>query len=211
MLLQSKDFNNRIVGDFFHALVRLPKSFFDRRKTGDMIARMNDTARIQRNIAYITGSVFIDIIVSFITCFFLLNYSLIISLIVFCFIPVLVFTVLSYTKPIKNKQRVVMVSNALNESNYIDTIQGITVIKSQNKEVFFINKIRNIYGTLQQETLELGKIGNNFSITHRVHTAKITDRIYILEEGIIKDSGTPMELSLRSNFYSQLIADVFVA
>jgi ATP-binding cassette subfamily B protein len=165
LLLQSKDFNNRIVGNFFHALVRLPKSFFDRRKTGDMIARMNDTARIQRNIAYITGSVFIDIIVFLVTCFFLINYSPVISLIVFCFIPVLVFTVLSYTKPVKNKQRGVMASNALNESNYIDTIQGIAVIKSQNKELFFTDKIRNIYGALQKETLELGKIGNNFSIT----------------------------------------------
>ncbi|WP_114939427.1 peptidase domain-containing ABC transporter [Mucilaginibacter endophyticus] len=165
LLLQSKDFNNRIVGDFFHALVRLPKSFFDRRKTGDMIARMNDTARIQRNIAYITGSVFIDIIIFLVTCFFLINYSPVISLIVFCFIPVLVFTVLSYTKPVKNKQRVVMASNALNESNYIDTIQGIAVIKSHNKEGFFTDKIRNIYGALQNETLELGKIGNNFSIT----------------------------------------------
>jgi ATP-binding cassette subfamily B protein len=165
LLLQSKDFNNRIVGDFFSVLVRLPKSFFDRRKTGDMIARMNDTARIQRNIAYITGSVFIDIIIFLVTCFFLINYSLTISLIVFCFIPVLVFTVLSYTKPVKNKQRVVMASNALNESNYIDTIQGIAVIKSHNKEAFFTRNISNIYGALQNETLELGQIGNNFSIT----------------------------------------------
>jgi len=165
LLLQSKDFNNRIVGNFFSTLVRLPKSFFDRRKTGDMIARMNDTTRIQRNIAYITGSVFIDIIIFVVTCFFLINYSLTISLIVFGFIPILVFTILSYTKPIKTKQREVMASNALNESNYIDTIQGISIIKSQNKENFFTGKINAIYGSLQDETLELGKIGNNFSIT----------------------------------------------
>lgn len=74
LLLQSKDFNSRIVGSFFKALVHLPKSFFDTRKTGDMITRMNDTARIQKNIAYISGSVFIDIIILLTTSSFLINY-----------------------------------------------------------------------------------------------------------------------------------------
>ncbi len=165
LLLQSKDFNNRIVGDFFSALVKLPKSFFDRRKTGDMIARMNDTSRIQRNIAYLTGTVFIDLVIFVVTSVFLINYSLLISAIVFAFMPVLVLTILSYTKPIKAKQRVVMVANAINESNYIDTIQGIAAIKSHNRERFFTDKIISIYGSLQSETLLLGKTGNNFSIT----------------------------------------------
>jgi ATP-binding cassette subfamily B protein len=50
-----------------------------------------------------------------------------------------------------------------------------------------------------------------FLITHRVQTAKIADRIYILEDGVIKDSGTPLALSARPNFYSQLITDVVTA
>lgn len=165
LLLQSKDFNNRIVGSFFGALVHLPKSFFDSRKTGDMITRMNDTARIQENIAYISGSVFIDIIILFTTSFFLINYSLSIALITFAFIPIIVLVILSYTKPIKNHQKNLMMASALNESNYIDTINGIMVIKAQGEERFFTQKIKTVYANLQDKSFALGKLGNRFSIT----------------------------------------------
>ncbi|WP_291399531.1 peptidase domain-containing ABC transporter [Daejeonella sp.] len=165
LLLQSKDFNNRIVGSFFDALVHLPKSFFDSRKTGDMITRMNDTARIQENIAYISGYVFIDIIILFTSSFFLINYSLSIALITFAFIPIIVLVILSYTKPIKNHQKNLMMASALNESNYIDTINGIMVIKAQGEERFFTQKIKTVYANLQDKSFALGKLGNRFSIT----------------------------------------------
>ncbi|RQO65996.1 peptidase C39 [Pedobacter sp. KBW06] len=165
LLLQSKDFNNRIVGSFFKALVHLPKSFFDSRKTGDMITRMNDTARIQKNIAYISGSVFIDIIIILTTSFFLINYSLTIALVTFSFIPIVALVILSYTKPIKKHQSAVMAASALNESNYIDTINGIMVIKAHSQESLFTNKINSVYGNLQNQSFSLGKLGNRFAIT----------------------------------------------
>lgn len=165
LLLQSKDFNSRIVGSFFKALVHLPKSFFDSRKTGDMITRMNDTARIQKNIAYISGSVFIDIIILLTTAFFLINYSLTIALVTFAFIPIVAIVILSYTKPIKKHQSAVMAASAINESNYIDTINGIMVIKAHSQENLFTNKINTVYGNLQNQSFALGKLGNRFAIT----------------------------------------------
>ena len=165
LLLQSKDFNNRIVGSFFKALVHLPKSFFDTRKTGDMITRMNDTARIQKNIAYVSGSVFIDIIILLTTSVFLINYSLTIALITFGFVPVIAFVILSYSKPIKEHQKDSMVASALNESNYIDTINGIMIIKSQGQEGIFSGKINAFYANLQNRYFELGKLGNRFAVS----------------------------------------------
>lgn len=174
LFLQSKDFNNRIVGDFFKALVYLPKSFFDTRKTGDMITRMNDTARIQKNIAYISGSVFIDIIILLTTSFFLVNYSPTIAIVTFFFIPIIVLAVLSYTKPIKKHQMAVMAATAINESNYIDTINGITVIKAHSQESVFTTKINTVYGNLQNQLLALGKLGNRFAITTDVIGTMLT-------------------------------------
>lgn len=168
LLLQSKDFNNRIVGIFFNALVYLPKSFFDTRKTGDMITRMQDTSRIQRNIAFITGSFFIDIIILLSTSFFLITYSKTIAFITFCFIPVIVGLILSYTKPIKKHQQEVMAYSGINQSNYIDTFNGISVIKQHLLETIFTQKIKTIYGSLQDKTLAMGKTGNRFTVMNDV-------------------------------------------
>lgn len=43
LVLQSKNFNNRINKQFFSALLHLPKPFFDTRKIGELTARLNDT------------------------------------------------------------------------------------------------------------------------------------------------------------------------
>jgi len=39
-------------------------------------------------------------------------------------------------------------------------------------------------------------------ITHRTKTASKADKIFILENGTIANSGTPKELMLTDNFYS---------
>jgi ATP-binding cassette, subfamily C, bacteriocin exporter len=44
LLRQSTQFNNRMTGGFYNTLLHLPKSFFDARKIGDMVARLNDTS-----------------------------------------------------------------------------------------------------------------------------------------------------------------------
>ena len=43
LLRQSKDFNIRIIDFFYEQLLHLPKPFFDTRKIGDLVARLNDT------------------------------------------------------------------------------------------------------------------------------------------------------------------------
>ncbi|MCB0744402.1 MAG: peptidase domain-containing ABC transporter, partial [Ignavibacteriae bacterium] len=50
LIRQGKDYNIRIIKFFYSKLLKLPKSFFDSRKTGDLIARMNDTSRIQNTV-----------------------------------------------------------------------------------------------------------------------------------------------------------------
>jgi ABC-type multidrug transport system fused ATPase/permease subunit len=40
-------------------------------------------------------------------------------------------------------------------------------------------------------------------VTHRIKTAQRCDRIYILKNGTISIAGTPEELMLTENFYSE--------
>ena len=43
LLRQSREFNIRIIDFFYNHLLHLPKPFFDTRKIGDLVARLNDT------------------------------------------------------------------------------------------------------------------------------------------------------------------------
>ena len=158
LLRQSKDFNNRIVGAFYGSLLSLPKPFFDTRKIGEMVARLNDTARIQRVISQIAGNAIIDMLVAVVALAFLYTYSTISGIIATILLPVYFVLIYSFNKRIIDAQKQVMVGYAQSESNYINTIQGITVIKNTNRQTFFSKLNRNIYGNFQEKVFSLGKI-----------------------------------------------------
>jgi ATP-binding cassette, subfamily C, bacteriocin exporter len=161
---QSQSFNNRLVGGFLDKLMFLPLNFFQNRKTGDLIARLNDTRRIQQNIIFLTGSLIIDVLVIIISSFFIFNYHWLIGLITLACVPLYVGISFGFSKKILTAQKQVLEASARNESNYIDVIQGVSTIKSFQKEGFFLNNTKNIYEIFQEAIFRLGKVGLRFGI-----------------------------------------------
>ena len=52
---------------FYSSLLNLPKPFFDTRKIGELVARLNDTQRVQRVISQIVGNVVINALVTIVS------------------------------------------------------------------------------------------------------------------------------------------------
>jgi ATP-binding cassette, subfamily C, bacteriocin exporter len=138
LLHQSKDFNNRINNQFFSALLHLPKSFFDTRKIGELVARLNDTQRVQEVIKILASNLVIDVLVSLISFGFLFSYSLRLGLLSIISLPLYFYIIYRSNKIIIDAQKEVMQSYALNESNYINTIQAIATIKNGNQQPFLM-------------------------------------------------------------------------
>jgi len=161
---QSRDFSNRIVGSFYNQILYLPKSFFDSLKTGEITARLHDAARIQRTINYVAGALLIDILTVIICMVLLVGYwwaagvTALVGGLLFC----VVFW--KYGKKIVAGQRKVMVSNATSESNFFDTVQGVEVIKANNREEFFTRYTKEIYATFQNAAFDLALLGNRVGL-----------------------------------------------
>ena len=132
LLNQGRSFNIRIVDDFYNSLLFLPKSFFDTRKTGDFVARLNDTTRIQRVIAEIVGTYIIDILILCITIIMLFYYSSVSAVLSLICLPAFYLIVFRWNKKIISAQHSVMSGYALSESNFISSLRGIMEIKSMN-------------------------------------------------------------------------------
>jgi ATP-binding cassette subfamily B protein len=163
LLQQSKDFNNRINSQFFSSLLHLPKPFFDTRKIGELVARLNDTQRVQRVIKMLASSLVIDVLVSLISLIFLFGYSWEIGLISLLTMPVYFYIIYRSNKAIIDSQKEVMQSYAFNESNYINTIQGISTIKNDNKQAVFSKTNELVFGNFQEKIFHLGKINIRLS------------------------------------------------
>lgn len=158
LLGQSKQFNIRIIDFFYRHLLQLPKPFFDTRKIGDLTARLNDTARIQKVISQIAGNVIVDILGTIVTILFLFTYSWKVGLICIAALPFYFILIYSQIGKISKGQRKIMGAYAISESNYIQTFQGIEPIKNYNKQPQFALSNKNLYSNFQNNIFSLGKI-----------------------------------------------------
>ncbi len=158
LIRQSKYLNIRMIKRFYDALLYLPKRFFDTRKTGELVARMNDTRRIQTTISYVLGNIVIDTLIIIVAIVFVMLYSWQVGLVVLAGLPVYLLIVWHFNARIIKAQKEVMQSYAMNESNYVDTIQGMGTIKSMNKQNVFSKITNTIYGIFQDKIFDLGKL-----------------------------------------------------
>lgn len=157
MLIQYKDFNESVTVSFFSKLLNLPISFFDSRKTGDLITRLNDVNKIQQLISTLFGNTIIELILLMNAIVFISFYSIWLG----CFLIISSILVLSVTvilqRSLLSIQREAMIANAINESNYIETIKGISTIKSYNKIDLFMQKCKMLYKQLQNKIYLFGQ------------------------------------------------------
>lgn len=163
LIHQTKEFNTRIIDKFYTSLLHLPKSFFNSRKIGDLVARLNDTQRVQRVINRIVGNVLIDFLVTISSLTLIFIYSWQSGLIVVLSLPLYALLIYRFNKPIIKSQKEVMQAYALNESNYINSMNGIATIKNTNKQDIFKNINNVIYGNFQSKVFNLGKINLKLS------------------------------------------------
>lgn len=164
LIRQSKDFNNRIIDSFYTALLHLPKPFFDTRKIGELVARLNDTQRVQRVISSVIGNVVINILVTVVSLGFLYYYSWQTGLIASVSLPFYFLLIYNFNNRIINAQKEVMQGYAFSESNYITSMQGIATIKNNNRQSIFQKINQLIYGNFQEKAFNLGKINVRLSV-----------------------------------------------
>lgn len=173
LLRQSRDFNARMMDDFYDKLLHLPKTFFDTRKTGEIITRLNDTRRIQAVISYLTGNVVIDVLVLLVSAAFIFTYSLTIGCVALLSVPLFGFLIWQYNDRIIKHQKAVMSQYASTESHFVDAITGISTIKANNKESLFSAVGKAYYQVFQQKNYELGTLGNRYGLWNEVLNASL--------------------------------------
>jgi ATP-binding cassette subfamily B protein len=158
LLSQGKVYNIRVVDGFYRSLLGLPKPFFDTRKTGDLVARLNDTLRIQRVISEVVSVYVIDCMIVLITMIMIFSYSWVAGVISTVSVPLFFLLVYRWNNPVIRSQQDLMSRYALNESNFINTLKGITEIKSMRWQSLYEERNKSIFSLFQERAFRLGKI-----------------------------------------------------
>jgi ATP-binding cassette, subfamily C, bacteriocin exporter len=151
------NFSTSILASFFSTLLTLPKTFFDSKKKGDLIARMNDVQRIQSILNQIVNESIIHVLIITCSVIVLYYYSPIASLIAVLNLPLQFCIVYLFNEKLHNLQKNTVRKYGINEANYVDVLEGIEVIKSTTKESYFHQSVVSRYKDFKSSEYNLNK------------------------------------------------------
>ncbi len=155
-----------LIFEYYRHVLKLPMSFFDTRKVGEILSRLNDASKIRSAISGATLTVMIDTLMVLGGGAVLYSQSHQLFFVALIFIPFSIIVVWAFTKPFQKGHSTIMSQAADTESYLVESLGGISTIKAVNgedqtvwetekrfiktiKSGFRIGVLQNIQGSLQ--------------------------------------------------------------
>lgn len=121
-------------GQLFTHLLKLPLNYFESRKSGDSVARIHELENIRNFLTSNTIILILDILFSIIFILIMFSYSVKLTMIVIATLPLYFFISLLTTGPLRRRLDEKFKVSSDNQSFLIESITGISMIKSSATE-----------------------------------------------------------------------------
>lgn len=144
---------------FFHVL-HLPMNFFDTRKSGEILSRFMDTAKIREAFSSVTVTLLVDTLMIIVGGVLLYFRSSTLFLWTLLFIPLFIALGILFKKPFEKYNRESMEVDATLSSYLIEVFSGSSTIKSYNAEQEMNIQGNKQFDNLLEKVFKLGKVSN---------------------------------------------------
>lgn len=143
----------RLILGYYKYLFRLPQSFFDSMRTGEIISRINDATKIRVFINDVLISFGVNVFILMVSFALMFTYYWKLAVIMLVVIPVYVSLYAISNKANRRTQRRLMEDAAELESQFVESIRSAATVKrfglekyvSKNTESRFIKFLNSIY------------------------------------------------------------------
>lgn len=160
ILLISKKIDIKLTLSYYNHIMELPVSSISVRQTGEYLSRFSDTSTIRLAISNATITILMDSIMV-IACGIILhmqnNKMFIISLIMLVFYAI---AVIVFYKPIEINNRNVMEKDAVLQSYFKESIDGVETVKADSAEKQINNKTTNKFNCFLEAVMKNGIISS---------------------------------------------------
>ncbi|MEM6449446.1 MAG: peptidase domain-containing ABC transporter [Cyanobacteria bacterium P01_D01_bin.105] len=152
--------------EFGSKLLRLPLSYFETRRSGEIVSRLDDVSRINNlisDLAVALPSRFFTAVISF---GFMLFYSRSLTLLSVGVAGVISFVTYLFLPYLQRRSRRVLELDAENQGLLVETFKGALTFKTTTAEPQIWNELQSRYGRLANEefrTAQLGIANSRFS------------------------------------------------
>lgn len=207
--------NSRLILGYYKHLLKLPQSFFDTMRSGEIISRMGDAAQINVFINSSLLGIVVNIFTIIVSFTIMFTYYWKLALLMLITIPVYLIIYLTYNRVNKSVQRKLMEDGADLESQLVESINSAGTIKRFGIEEFANIKTENRFVQLTRTSWKSGineLITNSASGTFS--SLFVTVLLWIGTSYVLEGTITAGELmsfySLTGYFMSPVVALVGV-
>ncbi|HJS06319.1 MAG TPA: peptidase domain-containing ABC transporter [Pirellulales bacterium] len=123
-----------LIAGFSRHLLRLPLKFFEMRRVGEILSRINDTAKVREAISGTTTTLLVDGVLVVALLAVLWIYDVQLALVATAFVPVLILTVIAHHPAAKRRSRDAMEQAGQLSAHLYEDVSGVETVKAFGAE-----------------------------------------------------------------------------
>lgn len=123
-----------LMAGYSRHILGLPMSFFEMRRVGEILSRVNDAAKISNAVGGVTLTAIVDGTLVVVVSALLWCYDPPLAMVATLFVPVLLISVLVHHPAVKKRSRRAMEQGARYSAHLVEDVAGVETIKAFNSE-----------------------------------------------------------------------------
>ncbi|MEH2010955.1 peptidase domain-containing ABC transporter [Nostoc sp.] len=155
-----------LVLEFARKILRLPLAYYESRRSGEIVSRLQDIEQINQLISQTVISLPTQLFIGTISLGFMVFYSWKLTLLAFVIAIVMSLSTVVFLPTLQQKIRSILVLDAENQGILVESFKGALTLKTTTAAPQFWEEFQNRFGRLANKTfstIQIGIINNIFS------------------------------------------------
>ena len=155
-----------LVLEFARTILRLPLAYYESRRSGEIISRLQDIQQINHLVAQAVISLPSSLFIGLISLSFMVFYSWKLTLVATVVAIVMSLSTIVFLPTLQQKIRSILVLDAENQGVLVESFKGALTLKTTTAAPQFWEEFQNRFGRLSNQTfrtIQIGIINNIFS------------------------------------------------
>lgn len=155
-----------LVLEFCRQILRLPLAYYEARRSGEIISRLQDIQQINQLVAQVVVGLPSQLFISVVSFGFMLFYSWKLTSAAICIAVVMSFSTVIFLPTLQQKTRTLLVLDAENQGVLVETFKGALTLKTTTAAPQFWEELQSRFGRLANvtfKTIQIGIINGTFS------------------------------------------------
>ncbi|MBK1990274.1 peptidase domain-containing ABC transporter [Sphaerospermopsis aphanizomenoides BCCUSP55] len=155
-----------LVLDFGRQILRLPLSYYEARRSGEIVSRLQDIEQINQLVAQLVVSLPSRFFIALISLGFMIFYSWKLTAVALVIAVIMTLSTIVFQPSLQQKTRELLVQEAETQGVLVETFKGALTLKTTTSAPQFWDELENRFGRLANltfRTIQIGIINNTFS------------------------------------------------